>query len=77
MLPFLGKIKVRQNDDAMIQRTPDAGKEDESDQGLKSCAQSLIDAISNKDASAVAQAFKDLIDMCDSQPEEYSEQDKE
>lgn len=77
MLPFLSKVKIRQNDDSMVTRTPDAGKEDESNQGLKACAQSLIDAIHNKDASAVGQAFKDLIDMCDSQPQEYSDEDSE
>lgn len=71
MLPFLAKIKPQQND-IMVTRTPDEGKEPESNPGLEACAQALIDCIHSKDAKGAAAAFKDMLTMCDS-PEQETE----
>lgn len=78
MLPFLAKIRQRDNSE-IVTRSPDEGKEPEQNHGLAACAQSLIDSIHNKDAKGAAQAFQDMFTICESQPhEEYSdEQDTE
>lgn len=73
MLPFLPKIKVRDNSE-IINRTPDQDKEPEENQGLEACARSLISAVESKDVAAAAQALKDAFSICQSEPD-YSEED--
>lgn len=75
LLPFLPKLKIRDNSE-IITRSPDEGKE-EQNQGIETCARSLIAAIQSQDAKGVAQAFKDLMTMCESEPEAYSEPETE
>lgn len=81
MLPFL-KAK-RQTGLIVSQRKPDGGKEElyeegNENAGLEACAEDLIRAVHAKDAEAVARAFKDAFELCETQPhDEYDHETKE
>ncbi len=54
-------------------------EDSEQSQGLKACASDIISAIEAKDPKRLAQAFKDMFEICEAYPhDEYQdEQDTE
>lgn len=73
MLPFL---KHKRTAGLIVTtRSPDGDKKElyqEGDEhaGLEACAEDIINAISNKDAKALASALKAAFEVCDAQPHE-------
>lgn len=53
-------------------RAPDEKKSEE-DQGLESAMSDLCQALESKDYKSAAQAFKNAMDICESQPHEEAE----
>ncbi len=51
--------------------------DDQEDQGLMACCESLIQAIHSKDAKAVADAIKDIMDVIEESPEHEAEEAQE
>lgn len=76
-LPFLKRKDVASPGISVKIRTPDESPEsdeNDSDAGLESCGQAMLQAIKSNDPKGLANAIKDLMDIGDSDetPESHS-----